>query len=129
MAGFVLPRARKSQHACVTLRRREMNYIAYAAFLLGFLPPVAFCEQTSGVAASCWALLSQPNRDSVGIFAIFRQTVSAQPQEAVIPAVSQFSGHFLLPFDNTLSYSTGIALANPTSLAVVIPANIRNAQG
>lgn len=78
---------------------------------------------------SGWALLSQTNNDSVGIFAIFRQAVPGrQVQEAVVPAVNQFSGHFVLPFDNTV-YSTGIALANPTTKPVVIPITIRNEQG
>jgi hypothetical protein len=79
--------------------------------------------------SSGWALLSQSNNDSVGIFAIFRQSVPGrQVQEAVVPSVNQFSSHFVLPFDNT-QYSTGIALANPTLNTVVIPANIRNEQG
>lgn len=92
----------------------------------------SYTFETSGRNAdlsSGWALLSQSNNDSVGIFAIFRQTIPGrQVQEAVVPSVNQFSGHFVLPFDNT-QYSTGIALANPTLNTVVIPANIRNEQG
>jgi hypothetical protein len=79
--------------------------------------------------SSGWALLSQANSDSVGIFAIFRQTVAGrQAQEAVVPSVNQFESHFVLPFDNT-QYTTGIALANPTLNPVSIPVNIRNEQG
>jgi hypothetical protein len=76
-----------------------------------------------------WALLSQTNSDSVGMFAIFRQfNPGGQAQEAVVPSVNQFASHFVLPFDNTL-FTTGIALANPTTSSVVIPLNIRNEAG
>jgi hypothetical protein len=91
-----------------------------------------FTFQTTGSTfnlAADWALLSQSNSDSVGIFAIFRQTVAGrQAQEAVVPSVNQFDSHFVLPFDNTF-YTTGVALANPTSSRVSIPVNIRNEEG
>ena len=78
---------------------------------------------------AAWALLSQPNSDSVGMFAIFRQlNFGGQAQEAVVPSVNQFASHFVLPFDNT-AYVTGIALANPTTSSVDIPVNIRNEAG
>jgi hypothetical protein len=98
--------------------------------ILGTAASLTF--QTTGTspdALSGWALLSQTTNDSIGIFAIFRQSVGSQPQEAVIPAVNQFSDHFVLPFDNTGPYIAGIALANPTNLPVIIPANIRNEAG
>lgn len=92
----------------------------------------SFTFETTGTnfdLSAGWALLSQTNSDSVGIFAIFRQNVAGrQSQEAVVPSVNQFESHFVLPFDNTL-YTTGIALANPTLNAVSIPVNIRNEQG
>jgi hypothetical protein len=88
--------------------------------------------QTTGLArdlTSGWALLSQTNSDSVGMFAIFRQfNPGGQPQEAVVPSVNQFASHFVLPFDNTF-YITGIALANPTTNSVVIPVTIRDETG
>jgi hypothetical protein len=88
--------------------------------------------ETAGTAndlAQGWALLSQANNDSVGVFAVFRQTIPGQQaQEAVVPAVNQFENHFVLPYDNT-KYVTGIALANPTLNRVVIPLNIRNETG
>jgi hypothetical protein len=37
--------------------------------------------------------------------------------------------HFVLPFDNSGQFVTGVALANPTLNAVVIPASIRNEPG
>jgi len=92
----------------------------------------SFTFQTAGIAnglAQGWALLSQSNSDSIGMFAIFRQSVPGrQAQEAVVPTVNQFESHFVLPFDNT-QFVTGIALANPTVNAVIIPANIRNELG
>lgn len=88
--------------------------------------------ESSGTAANLtqgWALLSQSTNDSVGGMAIFRQSVFGRPdQEAVVPIVSQFDNHFVLLFDNT-SFTTAIALANPTTSAVVIPVNIRNQAG
>jgi hypothetical protein len=76
-----------------------------------------------------WALLSQTNSDSVGISAVFRQTVPGrQSQEAVVPAVNQFETHFVLSFDDT-AYITGLALANPTLNTVGVIANIRASNG
>jgi hypothetical protein len=89
--------------------------------------------ETAGTApqlSSGWALLSQSNTDSVGMFAIFRQSPDGvQPQEAVVPAVNQFNSHFVLPFDNSGSFVTGVALANPTLNRVSIPVNIRDESG
>lgn len=89
--------------------------------------------ETTGNApnlAQGWALLSQTTNDSVGGFAVFRQSVFGRAdQEAVVPIVSQFDSHFVLLFDNTGPFTTAIALANPTTNAVVIPVNIRNQAG
>jgi hypothetical protein len=88
--------------------------------------------QTTGanrLLSSGWALLSQTNSDSVGISAIFRQSVPGQQtQEAVVPAVNQFETHFVLNFDDT-AFITGLALANPTLYNVAVVANIRNGLG
>jgi hypothetical protein len=43
-----------------------------------------------------------------------------------VAAVNQFENHFVLLFDNTLPFVTGVALANRTLNAVSIPVNIRN---
>lgn len=89
--------------------------------------------QTTGTqptVAEGWALLSQSNSDSVGSFAIFRLSYPGlQQQEAVIPTVNQFDDHFILPFDNTAQFLTGVAVANPTLRAVSIPVAIRNEKG
>ena len=88
--------------------------------------------ETAGTASNLtqgWALLSQSTNDSVGGMAVFRQSVFGRPdQEAVVPIVNQYDNHFVLLFDNT-NFTTAIALANPTSTAVVIPVNIRSQSG
>lgn len=88
--------------------------------------------ETAGVAATLaqgWALISQTTNDSVGAFAVFRQSVPGRPdQEAVVPVVNQFESHFVLPFDNT-AFTTAAAFANPTAQSVSIPVNIRNELG
>jgi hypothetical protein len=93
----------------------------------------SYTFQTTGTdpnLASGWAYLSQSTNDSVGAYAIFRSApFGEQPQEAVVPAVNKFETHFVLPFDNTGQFVTGVALANPTLSAVEIPANIRDEQG
>jgi hypothetical protein len=43
--------------------------------------------------------------------------------------VNQFSGHFVLLFDNTSSFVSGIAIANPSGSTVSIPVTIRDESG
>jgi len=78
-----------------------------------------------------WATIKKDNSsDVVGGFAIFRQRIAGRSDsEAVVPIVSQFDSHFVLLFDNTAGYVTGIAIANPTSSSVVVPITIRNESG
>lgn len=77
-----------------------------------------------------WALLSQTTDDSIGGMAIFRQRVFGRPdQEATVPIVSQFDSHFVLLFDNTAGFTTGLAVANPTLNSVSIPVTIRDQSG
>jgi hypothetical protein len=90
--------------------------------------------ETAGDAqflAQGWATIRKDNSgDSIGGFAIFRQRVSGrQDSEAVVPIVSQFDSHFVLLYDNSAGYVTGMAIANPTSSSVVVPINIRNESG
>jgi hypothetical protein len=80
--------------------------------------------------AQGWALMQRNvSTDSIGGFAIFRFRAPGGDQEAVVPIVDQFSGHFVLLFDNTSSFVSGIAIANPTNTNVSIPVNIRNESG
>ena len=90
--------------------------------------------ETAGFArglAQGWALMQRNvSTDSIGGFAIFRLRLpGVQDQEAVVPIVDQFSGHFVLLFDNTSSFVSGIAIANPTNSRVSIPVNIRDETG
>jgi hypothetical protein len=91
--------------------------------------------ETAGFArglAQGWALMQRNvSTDSIGGFAIFRfrGAPGGQDQEAVVPIVDQFSGHFVLLFDNTSSFASGIAIANPTNTSVSIPVTIRDETG
>jgi len=77
-----------------------------------------------------WALLSQTTDDAIGGMAIFRQRVFGRPdQEATVPIVSQFDSHFVLLFDNTAGFTTGLAVANPSLDSVSIPVTIRDQSG
>jgi hypothetical protein len=77
-----------------------------------------------------WALLSQTTSDTIGGMAIFRQRIPGRPdQEATVPIVSQFDSHFVLLFDNTAGFTTGLAVANPTLDSVSIPVTIRDQSG
>jgi len=77
-----------------------------------------------------WALLSQTTSDTIGGMAIFRQRVFGKAdQEATVPIVSQFDSHFVLLFDNTAGFTTGLAVANPTTDSVSIPVTIRDQSG
>jgi|SRR5579864_5468367 len=89
--------------------------------------------ETAGTArglAQGWALMQRNSTDSIGGFAIFKfHAPGGQDQEAVVPIVDQFSGHFVLLFDNTSSFVSGIAIANPTNTSVSIPVTIRDETG
>jgi len=89
--------------------------------------------ETAGTArglAQGWALMQRNSTDSIGGFAIFKfRAPGGQDQEAVVPIVDQFSGHFVLLFDNTSSFVSGIAIANPTNTSVSIPVTIRDESG
>jgi hypothetical protein len=89
--------------------------------------------QTTGAGdtlRSGWAFLEQPGFNAIGMQAIFRQTVEGrQPQEAVVPSSNWFLRRFILPFDNTQPFITGVALANPNVDAVTVNAVIRSENG
>jgi hypothetical protein len=102
------------------------------AFTLGTAGSITI--ETAGTTrrlAQGWALLQRNvSTDSIGGFAIFRFRAPGIPdQEAVVPIVDQFSGHFVLLFDNTSSFVSGIAVANPTNTTVSIPVTIRDESG
>jgi len=83
-------------------------------------------EGTDPVLVQGWALLVKDNSsDPIGGMAVFRQRRPGFPDaEAVVPVVSQFDGHFVLIFDNTSGFVTGMAIANPSSRNIVANADI-----
>jgi hypothetical protein len=78
------------------------------------------------VLSQGWALLVKDNSsDPIGGMAVFRQRRPGFPDaEAVVPVVSQFDGHFVLIFDNTSGFITGMAIANPSSKSIVANADV-----
>jgi len=63
-------------------------------------------------------------------FAVFRQTVPSGQHEAVVPLESRTPGSFILPFDNTSGFVTGVAIANvSTQAAPNIGVTIRDDNG
>lgn len=90
--------------------------------------------ETTGASSTLiqgWASVLKDNpNDSIGGMAIFRQSIpGVEPSEAVVPIVSQFDGHFVLVFDNTGSFVTSMAIANPTLVNVVATVTIKDEFG
>jgi virginiamycin B lyase len=87
--------------------------------------------QTAGLASQPtqvgWAQIL--TNASVSGFAVFTQTIGASIQEAVVPLESRATGAFVLPFDNTSNYTTGVALANVATQSANIRVVIRDDTG
>ena len=64
---------------------------------------------------------------SIDGFAIFRYTPTGQ--EAVVPLEQRVANSWILAFDNTGGIATGVAIANPSSSAAMIPVEIRDDTG
>jgi hypothetical protein len=116
----------------LTVRVLGQGNVRGVDIVLGSAQSATF--ETAGDAqflAQGWATLKKDNSsDAVGGFAVFRQRIAGRSDsEAVVPVVSQFDSHFVLLYDNTAGYVTGIAMANPTSSSVVVPITIRNESG
>jgi hypothetical protein len=62
-------------------------------------------------------------------FAVFRQKIGDNEQEAVVPLESRDPRTFVLLFDNTSGYATGVAIANNTSETARIGLEIRDETG
>jgi hypothetical protein len=62
-------------------------------------------------------------------FAVFQQSVATGPQAAVVPLDNRDAASYLLTFDNTGGFSTGVALANAVSRAATIEILIRDSAG
>jgi hypothetical protein len=65
----------------------------------------------------------------VGGSAVYAETTTTGTQEAVVPLEARDPSAFVLPFDYTGGYQTGIALANVTDQAVTVPVGLFGATG
>jgi hypothetical protein len=67
---------------------------------------------------------------NVSAYAVFGQTANgASTQEAVVPLETRTPGSFVIPFDTTGGYATGVALANVSTAAANITLLIRDDNG
>jgi len=66
---------------------------------------------------------------NVSGYAVFGQTTSGSPQEAVVPLETRTPGAFVIPFDTTGGYATGVALANVSTAAANVTLLIRDDAG
>jgi hypothetical protein len=87
--------------------------------------------QTAGLndgLSTGWAQLQ--SNGNVSGFAVFTDTVSAQQQQqAVAPVQVPNSGAYMLWFDNTNGFGTGVALANTSAQPATVNVVIRNDSG
>jgi hypothetical protein len=88
--------------------------------------------ETAGTASQTtsegYALLTATG-GNVGGSAVFAWQTAAGVQEAVVPVETVNPTAFVLPFDYTNGYQTGIALANLTNQAVTVPVVLRDSTG
>jgi hypothetical protein len=82
---------------------------------------------TSQATQQGWAQLLTDG--SVSGFAVFASTVNGGAQEAVAPLQGANTGSWVLWFDNTGGYATGVALANLASETATVPAIVRDDTG
>ena len=66
---------------------------------------------------------------NVGGSAVFADLTAPGLQEAVVPVEIRNPNAFVLPFDNTNGYSTGVAIANMTNQTVNVPVVLRDSTG
>jgi hypothetical protein len=87
--------------------------------------------QTAGTASQTtqdgWVQLLA-NGD-IGGSAVFAWTTATGTQEAVVPLETRNPSAFVLPFDCTGGYATGVALANASRQAVSVPVILRDDTG
>jgi hypothetical protein len=89
---------------------------------------LATAGTTSQATTEGWAALTATG-GNVGGSAVFAFTAGVGLQEAVVPVETRNPSAFVLPFDNTGGYTTGIALANLTNQAASIPVVLRDDTG
>jgi hypothetical protein len=104
--------------------------VTAAALQQPIAPGAALVVQTCAagdVAVGGWAQLQSDG--SVTGFARFNWTVGTGVQEAVVPLESRNPSSFVLWYDNTGDFATGIALANVTSPGGDVIMTIRDDSG
>jgi hypothetical protein len=88
--------------------------------------------ETAGTASQTtsegWAQL-EATGGNVGGSAVFAWTTASGLQEAVSPLETRNPNAFVLPFDYTGGYATGVALANVSNQAVNVPVTLRDDTG
>jgi hypothetical protein len=88
--------------------------------------------QTAGTASQTtsegWAQLVVTG-GNIGGSAVFAWTTPTGAQEAVAPVETRNPNAFVLPFDYTGGYATGVALANLSGQAVSVPVVLRDDKG
>jgi len=94
-------------------------------------PGAMLIVQTAGpnnqAVQTGWAQLLY--NGNIGAYSVFGQTIGGPAQEAVVPLETRTPGLFVIPFDTTGGYATGVALANLTTAAATIPVVIRDDNG
>jgi hypothetical protein len=74
-----------------------------------------------------WAQVS--TNGNVGVFGVFKQTLANAIPEGVVQLETRNAGSYVLAFDNTANYATGVALANVASQQGTINIVIRDDNG
>ena len=87
--------------------------------------------QTAGLTTQTvqtgWAQLLY--NGNVSAYSVFGQTIGGPAQEAVVPLETRTTGSFVIPFDTTGGYATGVALANVSTVAANVTLLIRDDAG
>jgi hypothetical protein len=89
---------------------------------------IATAGTTSQTTTEGWAALAATG-GNVGGSAVFAFTAGVGLQEAVVPVETRNPSAFVLPFDNTGGYSTGVALANLSGQAANVSVVLRDDTG
>jgi len=89
---------------------------------------VATAGSSAQATAQGWAQL-QVAGGNVGGSAVFDETTAAGVQEAIVPVETASDNAYVLPFDYTGGYQTGIALANLTGQALTVSVTLRDSSG
>jgi len=79
------------------------------------------------VVQTGWAQLVTSG--AINGFAVFRQTVPSGQHEAVVPLETRNAASYVLSFDNTSGFVTGVAMANTATQSAFVQVTIRDDNG